>query len=37
MIAFTNPGGIRTDITRKEDGAVTYGDVFAASRSATSW
>ena len=30
MIAFTNPGGIRSDITRREDGAVSYGDVFAA-------
>lgn len=30
VIAFTNPGGIRADIVRKPDGAVTYGDVFAA-------
>ena len=30
VIAFTNPGGVRTDITRKEDGAVTYGDLFAS-------
>ena len=30
MIAFTNPGGIRTDIPKKEDGAVTYADVFAS-------
>ena len=29
-IAFTNPGGIRTDITRKEGGAVTYADLFAS-------
>jgi 5'-nucleotidase len=29
-IAVTNPGGVRTDITRKEDGAVTYADVFAS-------
>jgi 5'-nucleotidase len=29
-IAFTNPGGVRTDITRKEDGAVSYADVFAS-------
>src|ERR1700737_3506316 len=29
-IAFTNPGGIRTDIAKKEDGAVTYADVFAS-------
>lgn len=30
MIAFTNPGGIRTDISRKEDGEVTYADLFAS-------
>jgi 5'-nucleotidase len=30
VIALTNPGGIRSDIPRKEDGAVSYGDVFAA-------
>ena len=30
VIAFTNPGGIRTDITKKDDGAVTYADVFAS-------
>jgi 5'-nucleotidase len=30
VIALTNPGGIRSDVTRKEDGAVSYGDVFAA-------
>ncbi|WP_108518733.1 bifunctional metallophosphatase/5'-nucleotidase [Bradyrhizobium algeriense] len=30
VIAFTNPGGIRTDITHKENGAVTYGDLFAS-------
>ncbi|MFH1345137.1 MAG: bifunctional metallophosphatase/5'-nucleotidase [Pseudomonadota bacterium] len=30
VIAFTNPGGVRSDITRKDDGAVTYGDVFAS-------
>jgi 5'-nucleotidase len=29
-IAFTNPGGVRTDIAKKEDGAVTYADVFAS-------
>jgi 5'-nucleotidase len=29
-IAFTNPGGIRTDIVRKPDGAVSYADVFAS-------
>jgi 5'-nucleotidase len=30
MIALTNAGGIRTDIAKKEDGAVSYGDVFAS-------
>ena len=30
MIALTNPGGIRTDITRKEDGKVTFADLFAS-------
>jgi 5'-nucleotidase len=30
VIAFTNPGGIRTDIARKEDGSVTYADLFAS-------
>ena len=30
VIAFTNPGGVRSDVTRREDGAVTYGDVFAS-------
>jgi 5'-nucleotidase len=30
VIALTNPGGIRSDVARKEDGAVSYGDVFAA-------
>jgi 5'-nucleotidase len=29
-IAFTNPGGIRADIVKKPDGAVTYADVFAS-------
>jgi 5'-nucleotidase len=29
-IALTNPGGIRSDITKRDDGAVTYADVFAA-------
>ncbi len=28
-IAFTNPGGVRTDLPYKGDGAVTYADVFA--------
>jgi 5'-nucleotidase len=30
MIAFTNPGGIRNDIAKKNDGAVSYADVFAS-------
>ena len=30
VIAFTNPGGIRTDVVRKEDGTVSYGDIFAS-------
>ena len=30
VVAFTNPGGVRTDISKKEDGAVTYADVFAS-------
>lgn len=30
VIAFTNPGGVRTGILRKSEGAVTYGDVFAS-------
>jgi 5'-nucleotidase len=30
MIAFTNPGGIRTDIAKKPDGTVSYADVFAS-------
>jgi 5'-nucleotidase len=29
-MAFTNPGGIRTDIAMKDGGAVSYADVFAA-------
>jgi 5'-nucleotidase len=29
-IAFTNPGGVRSDIAMKPDGTVSYGDVFAA-------
>jgi 5'-nucleotidase len=29
-IAFTNPGGIRSDIVKKPDGAVSYADVFAS-------
>ncbi|WP_454630750.1 bifunctional metallophosphatase/5'-nucleotidase [Bradyrhizobium cenepequi] len=30
VIAFTNPGGVRTDIARREDGAVTYADLFSS-------
>ena len=30
VIAFTNPGGIRTDIPKTEEGAVTYADLFAS-------
>jgi 5'-nucleotidase len=30
VIAFTNPGGIRTEIAMKDGGAVSYADVFAA-------
>ena len=29
MIAFTNPGGIRTSLQRNADGAVTFADIFA--------
>jgi 5'-nucleotidase len=30
MAAFTNPGGLRADLVAKDDGAVTYADVFAS-------
>jgi len=30
VIAMTNPGGVRTDIVRKEDGTATYADLFAS-------
>jgi len=30
VIAFTNPGGIRTDIAKGEDGAVSFAEVFAS-------
>ena len=30
VIAFTNPGGVRSDITKKPEGAVTYADLFAS-------
>lgn len=29
-IAFTNPGGIRSDIAKRDNGEVSYADVFAA-------
>jgi 5'-nucleotidase len=30
VVAFTNPGGIRTDIDKRDDGAVSYADIFAS-------
>ena len=30
VIALTNPGGIRTDIVKNEDGIATYADLFAS-------
>jgi 5'-nucleotidase len=30
VMAFTNPGGIRIDIWKKDEGAVSYADVFAS-------
>ena len=30
VAAFTNPGGLRADIVGKQDGSVTYADVFAS-------
>jgi 5'-nucleotidase len=30
VIAVTNPGGIRTDLVKRDDGAVTYADLFAS-------
>ena len=30
VMAFTNPGGVRTDVTKKDDGTVTYADLFAS-------
>jgi 5'-nucleotidase len=30
VMAFTNPGGIRTDIAMKDGGAVSFADLFAA-------
>jgi 5'-nucleotidase len=30
VLAFTNPGGIRSDIPKRPDGAVSYADIFAS-------
>jgi 5'-nucleotidase len=30
VVAFTNPGGIRTDVVKAGDGAVSYADLFAS-------
>jgi 5'-nucleotidase len=30
MVAFTNPGGIRTDIPLQQEGAVSYAELFAS-------
>ena len=30
VVAFTNPGGLRADLAAKDDGMVTYADVFAS-------
>jgi len=30
VMAFTNPGGVRTDMPKRKDGAVTYADLFAS-------
>ncbi|WP_414643143.1 bifunctional metallophosphatase/5'-nucleotidase [Bradyrhizobium sp.] len=30
VAAFTNPGGLRADVAGKEDGSVTYADLFAS-------
>jgi 5'-nucleotidase len=30
VMAFTNPGGVRTDIARREDGRISYADIFAS-------
>jgi 5'-nucleotidase len=30
VIAFTNPGGIRTEIVKKANGTVSYADIFAS-------
>ncbi len=30
VVAFTNPGGIRTDIDKHDDGTVSYAEIFAS-------
>jgi 5'-nucleotidase len=30
VVAFTNPGGIRTDVVKSGDGTVSYADLFAS-------
>ncbi|HET7889746.1 MAG TPA: bifunctional metallophosphatase/5'-nucleotidase [Bradyrhizobium sp.] len=30
VVAFTNPGGLRADLTAKDDGSLTYADIFAS-------
>ncbi len=30
VMAFTNPGGVRADIARRDSGAVTFADLFAS-------
>jgi 5'-nucleotidase len=30
VIAFTNPGGIRTDLVKRDDGAISYADLFSS-------
>ena len=30
LAAFTNPGGLRADLAARQDGAVTYADLFAS-------
>jgi 5'-nucleotidase len=30
VVAFTNPGGLRADLAAKDNGVVTYADVFAS-------
>jgi 5'-nucleotidase len=37
VIAFTNPGGIRTELKPGPGGAVSYGDLTPCSPSAMSW